>query len=130
MNEKMLIKEKQGIMHKIINFFRSVFFKKKQKNMENYEDSKKPTQEVNESNISSIQKESESYTSSNDKLDKKEFLELYEKAKNNEIDLLSLDAETLRKLCKLLEQEIKIVEKATLDKKQRIKQIQAKLNNM
>ena len=98
--------------------------------MENYEDSKKPTQEVNESNISSIQKESESYTSSNDKLDKKEFLELYEKAKNNEIDLLSLDAETLRKLCKLLEQEIKIVEKATLDKKQRIKQIQAKLNNM
>lgn len=111
MNEKMLIKEKQGIMHKIINFFRSVFFKKKQKNMENYEDSKKPTQEVNESNISSIQKESESYTSSNDKLDKKEFLELYENSKKGEVDLLSLSPDTLKKMCALLEEEIKMKER-------------------
>ncbi len=54
-------------------------------------------------------------------IDKKEFLELYEKAKKDKVDLNSLPPETLKKMCILLEEEIKI-------KQKRIDTIKAKLN--
>ena len=53
---------------------------------------------------------------------KKNFLELYEKAKNGKVDLYTLTPEILKKMCNLLEEEIKI-------KNRRIEQLRAKLNN-
>lgn len=45
------------------------------------------------------------------KIKKKEFLELYENSKNGKVDLLSIPPETLKKMCILLEEEIKIVKR-------------------
>ena len=56
-----------------------------------------------------------------DSIEKKDFLELYNNAKKGNIDLLSLPPETLKKMCTLLEEEIKMKERD-------IQIIQAKLN--
>ena len=45
------------------------------------------------------------------KIEKKDFLELYENAKRGKIDLYQLPKATLEKICALLEEEIKIKEK-------------------
>lgn len=42
---------------------------------------------------------------------KNNFLELYEKFKKGEVDSDSISTETLKKICVLLEEEIKIVKK-------------------
>lgn len=42
---------------------------------------------------------------------KNNFFELYEKFKKGEVDSDSISTETLKKICVLLEEEIKIVEK-------------------
>ena len=55
------------------------------------------------------------------KINKKEFLELYENSKNGKVDLLTIPSETLKMMCTLLEEEIKIKEKY-------IKIIEAQLN--
>lgn len=44
-------------------------------------------------------------------IDKQEFLELYENSKKGNVDLLTLPPETLKEMCKLLEEELKIKEK-------------------
>ena len=58
----------------------------------------------------------------NFKINKKKFLELYEKAKNNEIDLNTIPPEILKNMCKLLEEEVKI-------KEIEVERLKAKLND-
>ena len=58
----------------------------------------------------------------NFKINKKEFLELYEKAKNDEIDLNTIPPEILKNMCKLLEEEVKI-------KEIEVERLKAKLND-
>lgn len=57
------------------------------------------------------------------KIDKKEFLELYENSKKGNVDLLKIPPEILKKMCILLEEEIRLKEKE-------IEIIKAKLNAM
>lgn len=57
----------------------------------------------------------------NFEMNKKEFLKLYEKAKKNQIDLHTLPEETLKKMCTLLEEEIKM-------KQRDVEILKAKLN--
>lgn len=54
-------------------------------------------------------------------MNKKEFLELYDNSKKGKVDLLSLPPETLKKMCLLLEEEIKM-------KESYIKKLKAQLN--
>ena len=49
-------------------------------------------------------------------INKKDFLELYDKSKKGNVDLYSLPTETVKMMCMLLEEEIKI-------KKRKIKMI-------
>ena len=58
----------------------------------------------------------------NFKINKKKFLELYEKAKNEKVDLHTLPTETLKKMCTLLEEEVKI-------KEIEVERLKAKLND-
>lgn len=44
-------------------------------------------------------------------INKKEFLELYENSKKGNVDLLTLPPEILKKMCILLEEEIKMKER-------------------
>ena len=55
-------------------------------------------------------------------INKKEFLKLYENSKKGNVDLLTLPPETLKKMCILLEEEIKM-------KKRGIEKIKAQLND-
>lgn len=57
----------------------------------------------------------------NFEMSKKEFLKLYEKAKKDKIDLHTLPEETLKKMCTLLEEEIKM-------KQRDVEILKAKLN--
>lgn len=97
MSENQLIECKENIFTKIKNYFKRNFFKK-----DNYKHVDYVSQNVQETKQDNI----ESY-----EINKKDFLELYEKSKKGEVDLLSLAPETLKKMCALLEEEIKIKER-------------------
>ena len=97
MNNKQLIESKENIFTKIRNFFKKLFFKEEKYN--NIDSVSQNIQETKNDNI-------ENYET-----DKKDFLELYEKSKKGEVDLLSLSPDTLKKMCALLEEEIKIKER-------------------
>ncbi len=96
MSNNQLIEHKENIFTKIKNFFSKLSYKKEENNInpvsQNIEESK-------ETNIKNYETE------------KKEFLKLYEDSKKGKVDLLSLSPETLKKMCTLLEEEIKIKEK-------------------
>lgn len=51
------------------------------------------------------------------------FLELYKKAQNDEIDLYSLDEKTLKMIYKLMQEEIMIVDKAIIEKKEKLRNL-------
>ena len=96
MNNK-LIERKENIFTKIRNFFKGLFYKK-----EKFNDANLASQ-----NIEEIEKtDTEKYET-----DKREFLDLYENAKQGKVDMLSLSSDTLEKMCELLEEEIKIKER-------------------
>lgn len=54
---------------------------------------------------------------------KYKFLELYKKAQNDEIDLYSLDEKTLKMIYKLMQEEIMIVDKAIIEKKEKLRNL-------
>ena len=60
---------------------------------------------------------------------KKNFFEEYEKAKNDEIDLYSLDEDKLIMIYKLMQEEIKLVDESINNKCKKIEEIKAKKNN-
>lgn len=97
MSKNQLVECKENIFTKIKNFLRRKFFKK-----EDYKYVDSVSHSIKETKQNNI----ESY-----EMDKKDFLELYEKSKKGEVDLLSLAPETLKKMCALLEEEIKIKER-------------------
>lgn len=100
--------KENNIFNKIINFFKNIFRNQKKlppvSNVENNSQEK--------SNISPIQTTQNSV----EKADKKQFLDMYEKVKKGEVDILSIDPDETEKICMLLEEEIKLKEKL-LDKK-------------
>lgn len=108
MNNNQLIERKENIFAKIKNFFKNLFFKKNRKEVFNT-----VTQNIEET------REPKS-TSKKYETDKKEFFELYENSKKGEIDLLSLPPETLKKMCALLEEEIKMKEKSNELKREKL----------
>ena len=89
-----LVECKENIFTKIKNFFKGLFFRKEDKK---YISQTSP-------NINGTEKNG----MREDKIDKRSFLELYEKSKKGEVDLFSLSPEKLEKMCELLEEEIKI----------------------
>ena len=99
MNNNQLIERKENIFTKIKKFFKNLLFKKEENKLINT-----ATQSIEKTKVKKS-------VSENYETDKKDFLELYEKSKKGEIDLLSLPPETLKKMCSLLEEEIKIKEK-------------------
>ncbi len=121
MNNNLIEYKKHSIIQKIIDFFKNRFYKKQQKNMNN--SNMVITKEYDNSDV--INKNLESIKQNQ----KKQFLELYEKAKKDEIDLYSLDEETLRKLCLLIQEELKIVQKSNIIKKKKLKEIEEKIKN-
>ena len=97
MSNNQLIERKENIFKKIKNFFKGFFFKKEEYNYTN------PVSQ----NIEKVKNpDIDKYAT-----DKKEFLELYENSKKGEVDLLSLSPDTLKKMCALLEEEIKMKER-------------------
>ena len=107
MSNNQLIKRKENIFTKIKNFFNGLFLKKEEYNYtnsiaQNIEEVKKPDIDEYET-------------------DKKEFLELYENSKKGEVDLLSLSPEKLKKMCELLEEEIKMKERNNEIKRAKLK---------
>lgn len=108
MNNNQLIERKENIFAKIKNFFKNLFFKKNKNEVFNT-----VTQNIEET------REPKS-TSKKYETDKKEFFELYENSKKGEIDLLSLPPETLKKMCALLEEEIKLKEKSNELKREKL----------
>lgn len=110
-----LIKKENGVFEKIINFFKKLFYKTENKE-----------KLVPEPISINTQKEIK-YDLNEEKTDKEEFMSLYEKAKNEEIDLYSLDEKTLERMCKLLEEEIKITKNAIEQKKQKIMEIEQQI---
>lgn len=97
MNNNQLVKYKEGVFSKIKNFFKNLFVKKQvaipvhneliENNKNNYDDNKR------------------------------NFMNLYEKTKKGDIDLFSIAPEKLEKMCKLLEEEIKIKERNLQEKR-------------
>ena len=106
MNNNQLIERKENIFTKIKNFFRGLFSKKKEYNCTN-----SIAQNIQETEPNNI----EQYET-----DKKEFLEIYEKSKKGEVDLLSLSPDALKKMCALLEEEIKMKEKNNEIKREKL----------
>ena len=97
MRNDQLIVHKENIFTKIKKFFKGLFFKKEEPNyIESASQNKEEIKKI----------DTEQY-----EIDKKEFLELYENSKKGEVDLLSLSPETLKKMCTLIEEEIRIKEK-------------------
>lgn len=108
MNNNQLIERKENIFAKMKNFFKNLFFKKNKSEVFDT-----VTQNIKEA------REPKS-TSKKYETDKKEFFELYENSKKGEIDLLSLPPETLKKMCALLEEEIKMKEKSNELKREKL----------
>ena len=52
---------------------------------------------------------------------KYKFLELYKKAQNDEFDLYSLEEKTLKMIYKLMQEEVIIVDKAIMEKKEKLR---------
>ena len=104
MNNNQIVKYKEGIFSKIKNFFKNLFVKKQlaipvqnkliENNKNNYVDNKR------------------------------NFMDLYEKTKKGDIDLFSIAPEKLEKMCKLLEEEIKIKERNLQEKRNSLKAYQ------
>ncbi len=64
--------------------------------------------------------------------DKKEFFEIYQKIKNKEINITTLDARTASRILQMLNEEIKINDKRIEQKKEEYKKflkIQKRLHN-
>ena len=106
MNNNQLIKQKENIFVKIINFFKTLLFKKN-KVLSTI------TQNIEETKESKL-------TSKKYETGKKDFFELYENSKKGEIDLLSLPPETLKRMCALLEEEINLKEKSNKLKREKL----------
>lgn len=91
MNNNQLVKYKKSIFSKIKSFFKNLFSKKQV--------------------TVPIQNEIIENNKNNYEENKRAFMDLYEKAKNGDIDLFSIDPDKMEKMCKLLEEEIKIKER-------------------
>ena len=61
--------------------------------------------------------------------DKKEFFEIYQKIKNKEINITTLDARTASRILQMLNEEIKINDKRIEQKKEEYLKIQKRLHN-
>ena len=107
MNNKQLIEYKENIFTKIKNFFKNIFRKK----------------QVN-SNIEKTAIIPEEIKKENYKIDKKEFMDIYEKSKTGDIDLFTIPVDKLEKMCILLEEEIKIKERNLDEKRNKLKAMQ------
>ena len=62
--------------------------------------------------------------------DKKQFLEVYEKLKKGEVDILSMEPDKSEKMCILLEEEIKLKEKLLEKKLSQIAQIKENIEKL
>ena len=105
MNNNQLIERKENIFTKIKNFFRGLFSKKKEYNCTN-----SIAQNIQETEPNNIEKVKVMENSRR----------LYEKSKKGEVDLLSLSPDTLKKMCALLEEEIKMKEKNNEIKREKL----------
>ena len=84
-----------NIFSKIKNFFKNLFNNKKKLPTAEYIESKENIVEDNEST----------------KLNKEQFLDLYERLKQGDVDIFTIDPDEVEKMCMLLEEEIKLKEK-------------------
>ena len=116
MNHNLPTEQKQSFLHKVIIFFKKIFFEKYNKKLEK---SKNIQIDINETSSNTVQKE----------MSKKEFFDLYEKAKDGEVDLYDIDNENLMKMCKIIEEEIRIVDREILDTRGKIKEIKYKIES-
>lgn len=85
MKNTYLVEKKEGIFSKIKRFFQRIFIKEKL-----------------------LPEHNEEQTQNVKKLNKEEFMDLYRKVKNEEIDYTTLDEDTIDMLCELLKEEILI----------------------
>lgn len=102
--------EKNSIFIKIKNFFKNIFNNQK----------KFPLREEKPDTVKMNATE----------LNKKEFLEIYEKIKNGEADILSIDPDVTEKMCILLEEEIKLKQKLLDNKIAQIVQIDKDMDKL
>lgn len=107
MNNNQLIKYKESVFSKIKNLFKNLFIKKQV--VIPVQNELIETSKINHKN-----------NKNNYEDNKKNFMDLYEKTKKGDIDLFSIDPEKLEKMCKLLEEEIKIKERNLQEKKNRL----------
>lgn len=108
MSNKELIIVKENVFTKIVKFFKRLF--KKNRNAIEVDI-------VNNENIEKIKEEKiQKYEE-----DKKHFLQLYDQVKKGEVDLLSLEQEQLKRICVLLEEEIKIEDSIIEKTKEKLK---------
>ena len=105
---------KDNIFTKIMNFFKRIF---------NNQDKLLQSGKSEETTLNKTQTESE-------KLDKKEFFEIYEKLKKGDVDILSMDPDKSEKMCKLLEEEIKLKEKLLDSKLSKANEIDEKIKKL
>lgn len=101
--KKELIKVNDGFVSKIKNFFRNLFYSSKKSENIGLANEKK------ENNIAQ------------NIVSKDEFMSIYQKAKNKEIDLETLEPKMLEKMCILLEEEISLKQKKLDEKLLKIK---------
>ena len=119
MSNKQLVEYKENIFTRIRNFFKRIFSKKSKQRVEDIvvqnsieaEHVAEPKEEVNEEY----------------KTNKKEFFDIYEKSKKGEVDLFSLSAETLEKMCTLIEEEIRIKKRNNEIKRKKLEEYKEKI---
>ena len=116
MNHKLPIEQKQGFLQKVIIFFKKLFYKNNYKKLEKSENFK---MNIHERSINVVPKETS----------KKEFFDLYEKAKNGEVDLYDIDKNDLMRMCKMIEEEIKIVDREIIETRKKNKEIKEKIES-
>ena len=127
MKNNLIEYKKPNLIRRLIVFLKNQFYKKRHKNKNVLiEDTIKETSNYNVKNDNSEVKSKEK----TNEQQKRQFLDLYERAKDNIIDLNSLDEETLRKLCILIQEEIKIVKKTNIEKRKQIKEFEEKIHEI
>ena len=106
MKDNSLIKYQEGFFAKLKRKFRSLFIKK----VDNIkiEENKETTDVKIPKPINTILATSISDASSKSKIDKNEFFDLYNKIIKKEIDIKTVDPDTLKDIYKILEEEARL----------------------
>lgn len=110
MEDKYLIEKKESFFSRIKNWFNSIFTKNKILEEEKTDSEIKENEIENINDIAEIKENDTKNKDSDFKIkyqeDKAKFMDIYNKVKKKEIEVNSLDEETVKKISKLLYEEI------------------------